>query len=61
MLKLDLTFNNGKPKDWHFVLDLVTFRTGLGYESTCSLEYSFMVKSWRVVLAHVILVSPQVL
>ena len=33
MLKLDLTFNNGKPKDWRFVLDLVTFRTGLGYNN----------------------------
>ena len=30
--KLDLAFNNVKPKDWYFVLDLVQFRTGLGYE-----------------------------
>ena len=28
----DLAFNNVKPKDWYFVLDLVRFRTGLGYE-----------------------------
>ena len=32
MIKLDLAFNNVKPKDWYFVLDLVRFRTGLGYE-----------------------------
>ena len=30
--KLDLAFNNVKPKDWYFVLDLVRFRTGLSYE-----------------------------
>ena len=29
---LDLAFNNVKPKDWYFVLDLVRFRTELGYE-----------------------------
>ena len=27
-----MVFNNVKPKDWYFVLDLVQFRTGLGYE-----------------------------
>ena len=26
--KLDLAFNNVKPKDWFFFLDLVQFRTG---------------------------------
>ena len=31
-IKLDLAFNNVKPKDWYFVLDLVQFRTGLGNE-----------------------------
>ena len=31
-VRLDLAFNNVKPKDWYFVLDLVLFRTGLGYE-----------------------------
>ena len=30
--ELDLAFNNVKPKDWNFVLDLVRFRKGLGYE-----------------------------
>ena len=30
ILKLDLAFNNVKPKDWYFVLDLVRFRTGIG-------------------------------
>ena len=29
--QLDLAFNNVKPMDWYFVLDLVRFRTGLGY------------------------------
>ena len=29
-MELDLTFNNVKPKDWYFVLDLVQFRTILG-------------------------------
>ena len=29
-IKLDLAFNNVKPKDWYFVFDLVRFRTGLG-------------------------------
>ena len=33
---LDLAFNNVKLKDWYFVLDLVQFRTGLGY------KHSFM-------------------
>ena len=28
--KLDLAFNNVKPKDWYFVLDYVRFRTELG-------------------------------
>ena len=28
--KLDLAFNNVKPKDWYFVFDLVQLRTGLG-------------------------------
>ena len=28
--KLDLAFNNVKPKDWYFVLDLVQFRIELG-------------------------------
>ena len=27
--KLDLAFNNVKPKDWYFVFDLVQLRTGL--------------------------------
>ena len=27
--KLDLAFNNVKPKDWYFVLDQVRIRTGL--------------------------------
>ena len=31
-LKLDLAFNNIKPKDWYFVLHWVRFRTGFGYE-----------------------------
>ena len=30
--KLDLAFNNVKPKDWYFVLDEVRFRTELGCE-----------------------------
>ena len=30
-IKLDLAFNNVKPKDWYFVFDLVRFRTGLGH------------------------------
>ena len=30
MNKLDLAFNNVKPKDWYFVLDKVQFRTDLG-------------------------------
>ena len=30
--ELDLAFNNVKPNDWYFVIDLVQFRTGLGYE-----------------------------
>ena len=37
MFELDLAFNYVKPKDWYFVLDLVQFRTGLGY------RHSFMV------------------
>ena len=28
-LKLDLAFNNVKPKDWYFVLDSIQFRTEL--------------------------------
>ena len=32
MMELDLAFNNVKPKNWYFVLDLVCIRTGLGYE-----------------------------
>ena len=28
--ELDLTFNNVKPKDWYFVIDLVQFRIELG-------------------------------
>ena len=32
-IQLDLAFNNVKPKDWYLVLDLVRFRTELGYES----------------------------
>ena len=31
LLKLDLAFNNVKPKDWYFVLYKVQFRTALGY------------------------------
>ena len=29
-LKLDLAFNNVKPKDWYFILDKVHFMTELG-------------------------------
>ena len=28
--KLDLAFNNVKPKDWYFVIYYVLFRTELG-------------------------------
>ena len=30
-VRLDLAFNNVKPNDWYFVLDLVRVRTELGY------------------------------
>ena len=29
-VRLDLAFNNVKPNDWYFVLDLVRVRTELG-------------------------------
>ena len=37
--KLDLAFNNLKPKDWYFVLDYVRFRTELGCVRLTNLNF----------------------
>ena len=40
--KLDLAFNNVKPKDWYYVLDWVRFRT----ELRCVRLYFFKIVGW---------------
>ena len=44
--KLDLAFNNVKPNDWYFVLDLVRVRTELGCVRLTRARASFLVPNY---------------